>query len=227
MAAELQVRRYEEKYLLAQAQAAALQSLLDGVLQRDRYSADGAYFIRSLYFDTPEDADYKDKLLGVSERKKLRLRLYDLQAQKIKLEIKAKQAKTSHKQSAVLDRTVARALVDGDPTPLLAEGPAARAAYALYQGEHRTPAALIDYERIAWVFPVGRARITLDSHVRASKSDSLFEANVPMVGVMDPMTILEVKYDQPLPAWLGRMLSSIPSTPLSISKYALARATLY
>lgn len=227
MAAELQVRRHEEKYLLAPAQAAALQNLLDGVLQRDRYSAEGAYFIRSLYFDTPEDADYKDKLLGVSERKKLRLRLYDLQAAQVKLEIKAKRAKTSHKQSAVLDRTAAQALVDGDPTPLLGEGPAARAAYALYQGEHRTPAALIDYERTAWVFPVGRARITLDSHVRASKSDALFAANVPMVGVLGPMTILEVKYDQPLPAWLGRMLSSIPGTPLSISKYALARASLY
>ena len=35
MAAELQVRRYEEKYLLAPAQAAALQNLLDGVLQRE------------------------------------------------------------------------------------------------------------------------------------------------------------------------------------------------
>lgn len=227
MAAELQVRRYEEKYLLAPAQAAALEKLLDSVLPRDKYSAEGAYFIRSLYFDTPGDADYKDKLLGVSERKKLRLRLYDLQAGQIKLEIKAKRAKTSHKQSAVLDREIARALIGGDPAPLLTEGPAARAAYALYQGEHRSPAALIDYERTAWVFPVGRARITLDRHVRASKSSSLWEESVPMVGVLDPMTVLEVKYDQPLPGWLGRMLSSIPGTPLSVSKYALARAALY
>lgn len=227
MAAELQVRRYEEKYLLAPAQAAALGQLLDGVLQRDRYSAKGAYFIRSLYFDTPEDGDYKDKLLGVSERKKLRLRLYDLQAQQIKLEIKAKRAKTSHKQSAVVDRRTAQALIAGDPAPLLEEGTAARAAYALYQGEARRPAVLIDYERTAWVFPVGRARITLDSHVRASKSESLFATDLPMVEVLAPMTILEVKYDQPLPPWLGRMLSSIPGTPLSISKYAMARATLY
>ena len=41
MAAELQVRRYEEKYLLSPAQAAVLESLLDGVLPRDRYSAAG------------------------------------------------------------------------------------------------------------------------------------------------------------------------------------------
>ena len=48
-----------------------------------------------------------------------------------------------------------------------------------------------------------------------------------MVGVLDPMTILEVKYDRPLPPWLGRMLSSIPGAPMSISKYAMARARLY
>ena len=66
MAAELQVRRYEEKYLLSPAHAAALQQLLDGVLPRDRYSAGGAYYIRSLYFDTPSSADFHDKLLGLS-----------------------------------------------------------------------------------------------------------------------------------------------------------------
>lgn len=227
MAAELQVRRYEEKYLLSPAQAAVLESLLDGVLPRDRYSAAGAYFIRSLYFDTPGNADYQDKLLGVSERKKLRLRLYDLQAARLKLEIKAKQARTSHKQSVLLDRDTARALIAGDAAPLLAGGPASRAAYALLQGESRIPAALIDYERTAWVFPVGRTRITLDRHVRAAKSTSLFAADVPMVEVLAPKTVLEIKYDQPLPGWLGRMLSSVPGTPLSVSKYALARASLY
>ena len=77
------------------------------------------------------------------------------------------------------------------------------------------------------MFPVGRARITLDTHVRAAKSADLFAADVPMAGVLDPMTILEVKYDQPLPPWVKRMLASVPATALSVSKYALARAALY
>ena len=74
---------------------------------------------------------------------------------------------------------------------------------------------------------MGRTRITLDRHVRAAKSTSLFAADVPMVEVLAPKTVLEIKYDQPLPGWLGRMLSSVPGTPLSVSKYALARAALY
>lgn len=227
MGTELQVRRYEEKYLLSPAQAEVLRGLLDSVLPQDRYSAAGPYYIRSLYFDTQEDGDYRDKLLGVSERKKLRLRLYDPGASAVKLEIKAKRARNSHKQSVILPRAAALALVDGDPGPLLAEGAAARAAYALYQGENRAPAVLIDYERTAWVFPVGRTRITLDEHLRAAKSDDLFGENVPMVGLLGGRVILEIKYDQPLPGWIKRVLSTVPGTLLSISKYALARGALY
>ena len=77
------------------------------------------------------------------------------------------------------------------------------------------------------MFPVGRARITLDSRLRAAKSDDLFGENVPMVGLLGGQTILEVKYDQPLPGWIKRLLSTVPGTLLSISKYALACGALY
>ena len=49
----LAVDRHEEKFLLNPGEAALARALLDGALHRDRYSAGGAYYIRSLYFDTP------------------------------------------------------------------------------------------------------------------------------------------------------------------------------
>ena len=63
--AALAVDRHEEKFLLNPAEAVCLRALLDGLLRRDRYSAGGAYYIRSLYFDTPDNTDYADKVLGV------------------------------------------------------------------------------------------------------------------------------------------------------------------
>ena len=81
--AALAVDRHEEKFLLNPAEAVCLRALLDGLLRRDRYSAGGAYYIRSLYFDTPDNTDYADKVLGVSDRRKLRLRLYDVNAGQI------------------------------------------------------------------------------------------------------------------------------------------------
>ena len=48
-----------------------------------------------------------------------------------------------------------------------------------------------------------------------------------MTGLLGSRVILEIKYDQPLPGWIKRVLSTVPGTLLSISKYALARGALY
>lgn len=226
---ELAVKRHEEKYLLNPAQALELQIMLDALLQRDRYSRKGAYYIRSLYFDTPDDQDYLDKVLGVKRRQKIRLRLYDLAAPTLKLEIKNKQGSYSYKQGVTVDRTAAQALIDGDAAPLLALGsPTAVRAYGFFQRELRRPTALVDYERLAFWLPVEDLRITLDTHVRAAKSDRIFSDQVPMVGLHGGGTvILEVKYNRYLPHFLRGPLSTLQTQATSVSKYAAARGMLY
>lgn len=225
----LAVDRHEEKFLLNPGEAALARGLLDGVLHRDRYSAAGAYYIRSLYFDTPFDNDYADKVLGVSDRRKVRLRIYSTDAASARLELKEKQGIYSHKTGVTLTRAQALALVAGERA-FLCQNPdaAARRAGNLLVQEARRPAALIDYERTAWTMPVERVRITLDEHVRAAKSAALFDAAVPMVGVHSGgAVILEVKYDHYLPGHIRRMLSALQGQGMSISKYAAAREFLY
>lgn len=226
---DLTIHRHEEKYLLGPAQAALLRGALDGLLRRDEHAAAGPYLIRSLYFDTPDDRDYTDKLLGVAERQKLRLRLYSTEAPTAKLEIKAKAGSYSHKLTATVDRAQAQALAAGEIPPQLLRGtPAARRAALLLRTEHRRPAALVDYQRTAWLLPVERVRITLDEQVRAAKSAALFDAGVPMVGLHSGGTvILEIKYDRYLPGYLRGVLSAAGGQRMSISKYAAARAVLW
>lgn len=225
----LAVDRHEEKFLLNPGEAALARNLLDGVLHRDRYSAGGAYYIRSLYFDTPFDNDYADKVLGVSDRRKVRLRIYDTDAATARLELKEKQGIYSHKTGVTLTRAQALALVAGE-REFLRRSPdaAARRAGNLLVQEARRPVVLVDYERTAWTMPVERVRITLDEHVRAAKSVALFEAGLPMVGVHSGgAVILEVKYDRFLPGHIRRMLSAVQGQGMSISKYAAAREFLY
>lgn len=226
---ELAVKRHEEKYLLNPAQATELRIMLDALMQRDRHSRKGAYYIRSLYFDTPDDRDYLDKVLGVEHRQKIRLRLYDLQAPTLKLEIKNKQGIYSHKQGVTVDRTLAQALIEGNPDPLLAlDSPTAVRAYGFFRRELRRPAALVDYERLAFLLPVENLRITLDTHVRAAKSDRIFSDGVPMVGLHGGGTvILEIKYNRYLPHFLRGPLSTLQTQATSVSKYAAARGMLY
>lgn len=227
--AEQRVQRHEEKYLLNAMQAAELRLLLNGLLCRDRYSAAGAYFIRSLYFDTPDDVDYSNKVLGVSQRQKLRLRLYDVNSPSVKLEIKNKRGNLSMKQTASLTRAQAESLIAGG-CGFLAREPSdtSRRAYTFLKKEYRRPAALVDYERTAFVSPVAQVRITLDQNIRAAKSDALFDAAVPCVGVHSSgVCVLEVKYDSFLPGYLRGVLSSVNPNRLSVSKYELAREVLY
>lgn len=226
--AALAVDRHEEKFLLAPAEAAQLRALLDGLLLRDRYSVNGPYYIRSLYFDTPDNTDYVDKVLGVSERRKLRLRLYDVAAQRLRLEEKQKSGVYSHKTGVWVSRQQAERLIAGEFGFLLDAGDAARRIYLPFARQLRRPAALIDYERTAWTLPVERVRITLDERVRAAKSSALFDPDVPMAGVHSGnAVVLEVKYDRFLPGYLRRVLSSVCAQGMSISKYAAARELLY
>ena len=136
--AEWKVQRHEEKYRLSAPQAAELELMLSALLQKDRYSANGAYFIRSLYFDTADDADYNDKLIGADRRQKLRLRLYHLDSPAVKLEIKNKTGSLSYKQSTTLTRAQALALANGDCEFLLdLPGDTARRAYTFFRREQQ------------------------------------------------------------------------------------------
>lgn len=225
----LAVDRHEEKFLLNPGEAALARALLDGVLHRDRHSEAGAYYIRSLYFDTPFDNDYADKVLGVSDRRKVRLRIYDHAAPTARLELKEKQGIYSHKTGVTLTRAETEALIAGERDFLLARSDAAaRRAGNLLVQEARRPVVLVDYERTAWTMPVERVRITLDEHVRAARSSALFDGAVPMVGVHSgSAVILEVKYDHYLPGHIRRLLSAVQGQNMSISKYAAAREFLY
>lgn len=226
---DLTVDRHEEKFLLSPLEAACLRRLLDGVLRRDRFSAAGPYSIRSLYFDTACDRDYLDKVLGVSERQKVRLRLYGADDETVKLELKTKRGALCGKQSVLLTRAQAARLAAGETDFLeQLESEAARRIWALFRQERRAPAALIDYRRTAWVLPVEHVRITLDEGVCAAKCGDLFAAAPPMVGLHSAgAVILEVKYDRYLPAYVRRLLSGAGGVQMSISKYAAARAMLY
>ena len=59
--------RYEWKIAINQMDLQILHTRLRSVLTPDPYSlhGDGLYFIRSLYFDTPENKALREKLDGV------------------------------------------------------------------------------------------------------------------------------------------------------------------
>ena len=71
----LDVSRREIKYEVGLCLAAVLRQRLAAVLAEDPHNGGSGYLVRSVYFDTPDALDYYQKLDGLDNRKKLRLRI--------------------------------------------------------------------------------------------------------------------------------------------------------
>ena len=69
--------RYELKYLLNSSQAIILKKKLSLIMEHDANTIDGYYFIRSLYFDDVNNTAYYEKIDGLEEREKYRIRFYN------------------------------------------------------------------------------------------------------------------------------------------------------
>ena len=68
--------RHELKFFINEMQYIVLSGILDQVLQRDpNGDENNEYHIRSLYFDTVFDDALHDKLDGVQNRDKYRIRI--------------------------------------------------------------------------------------------------------------------------------------------------------
>lgn len=225
----VKVYRHELKFLLSRMEYEQLKRLLSALLVKDENTkADGDYYIRSLYFDTPENKDYYDKLLGVVQRKKIRLRIYDTDTNQVKLEIKNKENNYSIKETASISRKDALRLIGGENSVLAQyDNEIAKKAYFNILSYGYTPKVVVDYEREAYLLPIENIRITFDKNVRAWKGSGLFEERNAFVSVLAPeYVILEVKYDKFLPLHIKNMLSAVNMQRMSVSKYCMARETV-
>lgn len=220
--------RHEEKYLISRGEYEYLSRLLSAALKRDSHSLKkGEYFIRSLYFDTLDNRAYEEKMGGILERMKIRLRIYDTDAGSAKLEIKNKSGAGVLKESVTVSRLTAKEMARSRYEEILAvQHPTAQKVYRYFKTDSYRPVVLIDYEREAYVMPVFQVRITFDKNLRARLgAGAFFERTAPMYQVMrgDQM-ILEVKYNHMLPQYVKAMLGSAAKQAMPMSKYCMSRS---
>lgn len=221
------IYRHEEKYLLSRAGYCYLKGLLSGVMELDgNTGGSGDYYIRSLYFDTLSNREYNEKSSGIYERRKIRIRIYDTEAELVKLELKAKAGPGIHKEALTISRAEAKRLIAGDCSFLTAYSkPVAAKLYRIWKSDIYRPAVVIDYEREAYVLPVFAVRLTFDKRVRAHLGgDGFWDPKLPMAALLDgSKVVLEVKYTQMLPEYIKQLLATVPKVPTAFSKYCCCR----
>ena len=217
--------RHEWKHEIAPVDLLAIRARLRAVTEPDPHAINGKYFIRSLYFDNPEDKALREKLDGVNRREKYRIRYYNGDTSLIKLEKKSKLNGLGTKFSAPLTPQEAQKLVRGDIDWMLAsEFPLVQELYSKMLGQGLRPKTIVDYTREPFIYRPGNVRVTFDYDIRTGLSCTDFlNPDCPTIAAGDPTIILEVKWDEFLPSIIRDCVQTPGRRAAAFSKYAQCR----
>jgi hypothetical protein len=217
--------RHELKHYISLADAMQLRARLRAVARPDANAeSDGAYKIRSLYFDNYSDKAIIDKLSGQSRREKFRLRYYKDDPTAIRLEKKSKINKMCYKEGVAITAEECAMLLAGQYEFLqVANEPLFNELYAKMMFQNLRPRNIVDYRREAYVYPAGNVRVTIDRGIRASNSVAGFLSPDLTTIPATEAIILEVKYDGFLPDIVRDIVQLEQRNQSEFSKYLVAR----
>lgn len=219
--------RHEIKHYINLADYFAIIQRLKVITKPDPHAGKtGEYKIRSLYFDNIYDKVLKEKINGVNEREKFRIRYYNDDTSFIKLEKKSKINGLCYKESALLTKEESEKIISGDIewmrhcyNKLLLE------FYAKMNFQQLKPKTIVDYDREPFIYEAGNVRITIDKNIRTGMySKNLFDDNLPtMTTGTENIMILEVKYDEFIPEIIKNTIQIKDRPASAFSKYAVCR----
>lgn len=219
--------RHEYKYICNAAASAVLKVRASGILKKDIHAGeDGAYRIRSLYFDDPWDSCYYENESGVGERAKYRIRIYNNDNSRITLERKSKTRGMTQKSAVRIEEAYCRGMMAGYYGEITKEmSDTLKQILSEMQRKHMRPKVIVEYVRYPFIAPNGNVRVTFDQAI--SSSNSIADFLCPEIAVRPIMErgqdILEVKWDEFLPDYIKEIMQLETLTRSSFSKYYLCR----
>lgn len=218
--------RHEYKYVIDAAQRQVLLIRASGLMQRDIHGGpDGAYLIRSLYFDDDRDTCFYENESGTDPRSKFRIRYYNNDTNVLRLEKKIKRHGMTRKDSCALTPDEAAILTEGG-FPVIGDMPADKKRLLLeLQRRVLRPKVIVTYRRIPFVYTAGNVRITFDEGITSSDETKRFLMQDYRQRPVMPLgqSIFEVKWDELLPLHIKGMLQLDTLQWSAFSKYYTCR----
>ncbi len=218
--------RHEFKYLISYERMRIIEDRLKQVMKIDPHVKDGRYLITSLYYDDLYDNCFYEVAAGVDLRKKYRIRYYNHDSSAVFLECKAKRNNMMLKRSHRLKESEALRLSKGIYLRDIAlqDDVCKELSYKM-MAEGYVPKVIVEYERVPYVFEAGNIRITFDMNICSSMDLKNFLGSYGYKRSVLPCEslIMEVKYDEYLPAVIYDCIDTGNLEQLSISKYTLCR----
>jgi SPX domain protein involved in polyphosphate accumulation len=229
---QLHFRRLEFKYIVPTHILDLVVPTISRYLDADENAnQQGFYKVNSLYFDSPQLTCYQQKLDGILFRKKYRLRYYD-QKHEIFFEIKRKSGNTVFKDRVLLPPSIRinqQSLVNHKFLKHIPEGKLKGELLTDYHQLNLKPKVLISYLRRPFISKfTNNLRITLDYDLKASKITNGEFLDLNTTNYISPdLAVLEIKFNESLPAWVKHIIVAHNLERDSFSKYESAIEKLY
>ncbi|PZD97612.1 molecular chaperone [Paenibacillus sambharensis] len=229
MSAKLKYR-HEHKFFINYHQFHIIRSRLRSLVDKDSHAGPtGEYHIRSLYFDDVDNKALHEKLGGIHDRVKYRIRVYNVQDHVIHFEKKIKKNDYIAKVKEPLTRSMYDSILAGNYEVLnQPDKPFLMELYLEMKHKLLRPKVIVDYVREPYVSRFGNVRITFDKELRTGlHATDVFDPNLkPVRALDDNLIILEVKYDEYLPGAIRSALQLEGLNRQSASKYVICRKHL-
>lgn len=229
---QLQFERYELKYYLSEELYPNLMRLIRPYMTLDPHlvkKGKNSYLIRSLYLDTDDLKFYQDKICGIYNRKKLRIRAYDNDYSHVFLEIKRKKNNFVLKDRACIHYDELQSILNeyggyhANGRGNKADNDVVAKYLSLIPIMQLHPIILMNYEREAYIgINDDNVRLTIDRNLRClpARSHDLFYSGSDWTCVNKPL-ILELKFNHYMPFYFKRIIEQLSLSVRSISKYCL------
>lgn len=219
--------RHEIKHYINYSDYLSLRNRLRVVINSDSNVDNvGKYKIRSIYFDNLQDKVLREKIYGINNREKFRIRYYNEDSSFIKLEKKSKVNGLCSKISTIITRDQCEKILNGDIKWMKKSEDALMVElYTKMNYQRLKPKTIVDYVREPYVYRTGNVRITIDSEIKTGVySKDLFNQDLPVIECDSKgIIILEVKYDEFLPNIIKDIIQINNRRQSSFSKYAACR----
>jgi len=237
LALEQDFVRYEFKFFLDQLKREEVEAEIANFMSFDGHvhpELDNAYFVRSLYFDNDAVSYYYEKIDGIKERRKFRVRTYGKSLESglpVYLEEKNRDGDRVHKHRVEIDPCHLPAVCDpGGDHDLQKLLPKVNLVDRfLFDSIRRSlkPKVLIDYIRRPYVSSYDmNFRVTFDSVLMSAATNELFPPQwTNWKHSRSGFTVLEVKFFRRIPAWFHRIIQAHNLKRISFSKFCQGMET--
>lgn len=216
--------RNELKFIINEHQKNSMEKKLSNICQLDSFSVNkGGYLVSSLYYDDYNQSALNDKLSGVRDRKKFRIRVYNHQSSMIKLERKIKKRDLVSKLYIKISREEYDSLVNGDISFLnQKDDVVAKDFYFNYQTKNLRPRVEVEYRREAFTYRYGCVRISFDYYLKAGPyQKDLFLNGYMIPAIPHDQIILEVKFTGFIPDVIRSIIQINSLQRQALSKYVM------